>query len=371
MYLLSFADTYEYPHLEAAITIGLAKGFLVHGIPSVIIWDGDHGLHEGIQHVSLKRPPDLSVTDTIIVTSPWFIPVLSEYTWMQHAKKWLFTSCDHGDRSFAKFSLILAENERDVIQVKYPSALVFDFLMGCPETIPVITKTPYSNPKTVFFCGRLGEYPPGKYDRFYDLHQLASLLPDFDIVFLSHTISLPPDRVPPSLRGYSIMPYIGSSPPWQRGNELIWAKWKDALHVQMPINEAVELVNSAIYQPNLRYLGVRNWGTFWDMYQYAYCFIDFGFSVNFGGPNTKIIDPLRAGVNIVAYGKSPSYSLISKDLGTIVPFRDVGAMASVIRDMPCLSLEAKVQRGEQFAEKNSWNAKIGRLIAQLGRHCFL
>lgn len=378
VYILSGAHTNAAPNIGVPIAPGLARGLKARGIETKIAWAG-HPRHElGVEHIPHWTPYETASEDFLLVADPNTLNVLKQHPWNDLQRKGLFTSSDHPGKDFSQFDLILAENQHDLLKTKYPKARVFDFLMGCEEKIEVSPNSLFNGPRTVFFCGRLGEYPPSHNVRLDWLRDLARRLPGHHFIFLANSIVLPYELTPDDLKGHVMLPFDSSSPELMGGG-LASGVWKpegggslrstfsqgSVNYVCLPSDEAVKIVNHAIGTDNLSYWGVRNWGTFWEMYRHAHCVLDFGFPSIPSGPNTKIIDPLRAGARIVAAGCSSTFHLLPKWGGTVVPYGDMDAMARAILEVPEEPVEVKAARGKAFAAEHSWTVKMGRVIDSL------
>jgi hypothetical protein len=382
VFLLSGAHTNQSAHLTVAIAPGIARGLIARGVEVKVAWAGYAKNECGVEHIPYWQPFDTKPGDFMLVTDPNIFDVLSRHPWTNLPRKGLFTSCDHSDKDFSQYELILAENQCGYIAAKYPRAKVFDFLMGCEEHIDVSTTSPYVNPKTAFFCGRMGEYPPRHNVRLDYLRTLAMLLPDYHFIFLANSMSLPADVTPDDLKGCVMLP-IPHDPADAAAVDRTAGSWKlrgqrprlkhtqgVVSYVNLPCGEAVEIVNKAIGTQNLAYWGVRNWGTFWGLHRHAACTLDFGFASESAGPNTKVIDPLRAGTRVVAAGMSSTFKLVRQYGGVVVPDGDMVSMAAAIRSLPVESFGVKAARGEAFAREHSWTVKIGRVLDQLGAGYF-
>jgi hypothetical protein len=349
------------PHLEIAIAPGLVEGFLNCGIPAKVLWEGSPQQANGIEYLSIPQSElDVRPDDIVLVSNPNSIKVFDRVPALQKAtRRWLFTSCDHSDKSFASFEVILCENDRPRLEAKYPQARIFDFLMGCPAEIPLTDPTPYVNPRTVFFCGRLTGHPPAHNERLDHLRQLALMLPDHHFILLASSITLPVELTPPEWQGHVIVPYTRPN----TGTLVQTTPSLSFLHVHSA--EVVAKVNKAIGTNNLAFWGARNWGTFWGLYRHALCCLDFGFAATPQAPNTKVIDVLRSGTRLIAAGCSSTFDLVREHGGVVLPYRDIDGMAQAIKDTPLEPLAIKDARGLDFAQQHGWTPKMRRLIENL------
>ena len=358
IYVVSSAHTYEFPHLELSIPVGLASGFRAAGLDAVVSWGGQPLSRDGVEHVPYAETKPRA-EDILLIAYPGIAALdgeMAKYTNLRLPKRrMLFTSCDHANKDFSSFDVLLVEGPTAPVSAKYPKAKVVPCLMGAPEDID-IGSSPYTRP-TVFFCGRFFAHP------WSTMFQLALSLPGFDIALMSNYI-LPPN-------GRSILSVI----PDTMSPELPGA-WKLRLaqsspHVIVSNTEAVAEVNQAIQRvsphlSNLRYCGVRTWGAFWAWFHHAWCCLDFGFSSEPPAPNTKVIDPLRAGNRVVACGKSCTFKLVEAYGGRVVSLYDVAAMSNAIRSLPPETSEERLARAERYRSREGWNARMRSVTASLG-----
>ncbi len=367
IYVVSGGHTYQCSHLESAIAIGLAKGFRDNGLEACVVWDVvASSTVQSILHIPMRQcpVPEPNAQDILLISNPNIVDDVLQYSWWKDIpRKGLFTSCEHTGKDWSQFKFILAENRAAVIQSMFPSAKVIDFLMGCTDDIDLSKPSPFDSRRTLFFCGRLAEYPPNYSSRIDDLWALADALPAYRIVILSPSITLPERFTPEEWHGQVICPFVDADDAKQFQR----TTWGSVTYAYVPNDDAVPIIQAAIGRSNLDFWGVRAWGTFWEIFHHAWCCLDFGFPSEPLAPNTKVIDPLCAGNRIVAYGQSPTFRLFQQyDAGIVVPYRDISAMVRAIESLPEESHEQRVARSLKFRANEGWNAKVGRMIDILG-----
>lgn len=385
IYIAAPCNTYEYPHMEVEIALGLAEGFQHFGYSAVVAWDGPSLVHKKVRHVTMSsvrpKPEDLVLVAapklaTQIAKNPKDYKNLTSGPW----KKWMYTSCIHPPdttKHWGFYEVILCENKDHVPELNgtFPDSKTVWCMNGIQPWIDLSVPSPYPDyGRHLFFAGRLMQSTmTGSMSIPKMLASIVDRLPEYyHLWFLTSRFHVPSvdDGIPGDLsriavkhRGKSLIENIGFP------NHAVTLNPRE--HLLVDKDTMLRTVEKVLKHNRIHFVGSKPFGTFWEWHHHAWASLDFGYKHIPLGPNSKITDPLAAGGRVVADGNSFSWYMPKKyDAGSFVPWQDMGTMASAIHDLEPETSEFRIQRAKRVFEGESWRSRVDHIIQETSRTQF-